>query len=72
MSPTKRGIKSKDKKNRARYVQAKYKELKQHNFFARIQELCQSESPYHTSEEQLDNDWLRDLHYRGKLMCGKI
>ena len=32
VKPMKRGIQSKDKKNRARYVQAKFKELDQHNF----------------------------------------
>lgn len=59
MSPSKRGIHSKDKKNRARYVKAKYEELLSHNFFERLRELYNNDNPDHPLAERLDKDWLR-------------
>ena len=55
----KRGIVSNDKKNRARYIDAKYKELMNHNFFRRLHDVFYSDTENKTEIEKLDNDWLR-------------
>ena len=62
-TPQKRGINSKDKKNRAKYVQAKYEELQFHNFFDRLTGLNSSSDYNPELIEQLDRDWLRSSLY---------
>ena len=59
VSLAKRGICSKDKKNRARYINSKYKELIHHNFFERLSKLCVQENKDPEEIEKLDNNWLR-------------
>ena len=58
-TPQKRGINSKDKKNRAKYVQAKYEELQFHNYFDRLTDLHSSSEYNPELLEKLDRDWLR-------------
>ena len=58
LTPKRRTLNSKHKKNRARYVKEKYEELVFHNFFDRLTELCTSSEFNHVIAEQLSRYWL--------------
>ena len=65
-SPQKRMLNSKDKRNRARYIRAKYDELTFHNFFNRLNHLISSPTCAPGIAEQIDSDWTRASVYAEK------
>ena len=62
LTPKKRILNSKHKKNRATYVQEKYEELLFHNFYERLTQFGNSDFDFDTAE-QLDRDWVRASIY---------
>ena len=65
--PASRNIVSSDRQNCARYVEAKYKYLKDHRWFQRLSSIGQDSPPNHQLAESLDRDWLRaSLHAENK------
>ena len=59
MTPTKRGMHSKDKKNRVRYMLAKWKELRNHNSILRLKALYEGGERNDEVAEAIDRDWER-------------
>jgi endonuclease/exonuclease/phosphatase (EEP) superfamily protein YafD len=58
-SPASRILVSSDKENCARYIEAKYRYLQDHNWFQRLETLSKDPSPNHQIAEVLDFEWLR-------------
>jgi hypothetical protein len=62
-SPASRHVRSNDRTNCDRFVEAKFKYLKEHNWFQRMSTIKQTPQQDHKNAESLDRDWLREYTY---------